>query len=108
MSDSTLQQKISFYILVGISFIFILLSNPFLKIPYDMWQHLFGVGSLFDEGRLFFENPEFDFGNIFKTPFKKIWNGKKYKTARRVIRKKIRTDKTTVCGLCVASDYIAR
>lgn len=55
-----------------------------------------------------FTNPSFDFGNILKTPFRKIWNGRKYQTARKVIKEKIKTDKTTVCGLCVATDFIAK
>lgn len=55
-----------------------------------------------------FSSPQFDFGNLLKTPFKEIWNGQKYQTARRVIRQKIKTDKTTICGLCVASNFIAK
>lgn len=55
-----------------------------------------------------FSNPAFDFGNLFVTPFAKIWNGKKYQTARRVIREKILDDQTTICGLCVTSNFIAK
>lgn len=55
-----------------------------------------------------FTNPAFDFGNIFKTPFREIWNGKKYQAARKIVREKIKTDKSTICGLCVATDFMAR
>lgn len=55
-----------------------------------------------------FSNPKFDFGNILETPFGEIWNGEKYRNARKVIKEKIKTDKATVCGLCVASNFIAK
>ena len=55
-----------------------------------------------------FSNPAYDFGNLLKTPFGKIWNGRKYQLARKVIRDKIKTDRTTVCGLCVCNNFLAK
>lgn len=55
-----------------------------------------------------FSNPAFDFSNILETSFWQIWNGAKYQTARRVIASKIKIDKTTVCGHCVASSFIGK
>ncbi len=55
-----------------------------------------------------FSNPAFDFGNVLETPFWQIWNGKKYQTARKTLRERIRTDKSTICGLCLASNFISR
>lgn len=36
------------------------------------------------------------FGNIFKKPFREIWNGREYK----VFRKALRADKPSICRLC--------
>lgn len=55
-----------------------------------------------------YSNPQFDFGNIFMVPFAKIWNGKQYQLARKAIKEKIKTDKSTICGQCVASNFIAK
>lgn len=49
---------------------YILLSNPFLKIPYDVWQHLLIVLSIHDEGRGFIFYP----GDLWHTnPWYKAW-----------------------------------
>lgn len=53
-----------------------------------------------------YSNPEYSFGNFFKIPFEEIWNGSKYQTARKVIREKIKTDKSTLCGSCVSAGFI--
>jgi len=53
-----------------------------------------------------YSNPVFDFGNILETPFWKIWNNSNYQLARKVIRKKIKTDHRTICGQCVACFFI--
>lgn len=37
---------------------YILLSNPFLKIPYDIWDHLLRIASIHDESRSFVFFPE--------------------------------------------------
>lgn len=55
-----------------------------------------------------YEDPKFDFGNIFTTPFGKIWNGEKYIMARKAIKKNLKNNTDTICGLCVASGYLAR
>lgn len=47
-----------YYILIGVSLVFILLSNPFLKIPYDPLDHLMRIASLHDEGTCFVFWPE--------------------------------------------------
>lgn len=49
---------------------YILLSHPFLKIPYDMWQHLLMILSIHDEGRVFFFYPD-DIYNI--NPWHNAW-----------------------------------
>lgn len=55
-----------------------------------------------------FSDPAFDFGNIFTTPFEKIWNGLKYQTARRLVREKIKTDTSLICGLCLGAGFIGK
>jgi hypothetical protein len=47
-----------FYTVVFSFFVFIFLSNPFLKIPYDMWHHLLKIVSLHDDGKPFAMFPE--------------------------------------------------
>jgi len=47
------KSNLLFYALTGITFLFILISNPFLKIPYDMWEHLNRIAGLHDEGKCF-------------------------------------------------------
>jgi hypothetical protein len=46
-------ERIVYYTLVIAGLLFILLSNPFLKIPYDPWEHLIRIASLHDEGKSF-------------------------------------------------------
>ena len=54
------------FLIVG----YILLSNPFLKIPYDVWQHLLIILSIHDEGRGFIFYP----GDLWYTnPWYKAW-----------------------------------
>lgn len=38
---------------LGLIVVFMFLSNPFLKIPYDMWDHLSRIAGLHDEGVCF-------------------------------------------------------
>jgi hypothetical protein len=42
------------YIIIGICFLFILFSNPFLRLPFDPWDHLLRIVSLHDEGKCFY------------------------------------------------------
>lgn len=51
-------EEIFFYLTLGIVFFFILLTNPFLKIPYDVWEHLIRIASFHDEGKSFIFWPE--------------------------------------------------
>ncbi|MFX1453161.1 MAG: radical SAM/SPASM domain-containing protein [Promethearchaeota archaeon] len=50
---------------------------------------------------------EFDFGNILETPFKKIWNGKKYQLARKIIKsnKPIEVP-NLICSICKKNNAI--
>ena len=34
-------------------------------------------------------DPKHDMGNVFETSFGKIWNGEKYRTARRSFKRKV-------------------
>ena len=43
------QKKFIFCTLMGISFLFILLSNPFLRYPYDMIYHLIVIDNLYTQ-----------------------------------------------------------
>ena len=44
----------------------------------------------------------FDFGNILRSSFLRIWNGKKYKEARKIIRKhRENHDKNMPCNYCI-------
>ena len=52
--------NIIFYSIVSVSFLFILRSNPFLKIPYDSWELLIQIASFFDTGDCY--------KNIFLSP----------------------------------------
>ncbi|MFX1258851.1 MAG: radical SAM/SPASM domain-containing protein [Promethearchaeota archaeon] len=49
----------------------------------------------------------FDFGNILETPFKEIWNGKKYQLARKIIRsnKPIEVP-DLICSICKKNNAI--
>ena len=40
-----------FMVSFGISLIFVLKSNPFLKLPYDVWHHLMLMRGLFETGQ---------------------------------------------------------
>ncbi len=42
--------NITFYFIVAVSFLFILRSNPFLRIPYDPWELLIQIANTFDTG----------------------------------------------------------
>jgi len=39
-----------FSVLIFFSLVFILFSNPFLKIPYDPWHHIIYIRSIYDDG----------------------------------------------------------
>ncbi len=43
------------------------------------------------------------FDNFFQSPFSKIWNGKKYRLSRKIIKERIKNNKEVICGPC--SDY---
>lgn len=58
-----------FYLAAAVAFVFILLSNPFLKIPYDPWEHLLVVVSLHDEGKSFIFWPGEEGGDITKAMY---------------------------------------
>jgi radical SAM protein with 4Fe4S-binding SPASM domain len=46
------------------------------------------------------EDEKDDFGNIFKTPFWLLWNGRKYRAARYYIRDRQNPTKDNVCNIC--------
>ena len=46
--------SIAYHIIIGICFLFILFSNPFLRIPFDPLDHLLRIVSLHDEGKCFY------------------------------------------------------
>ncbi|MFX1394279.1 MAG: radical SAM/SPASM domain-containing protein [Promethearchaeota archaeon] len=49
----------------------------------------------------------FDFGNILETPFKKIWNGKKYQLARKIIRSNKFIERSSlICSICKKNNSI--
>jgi len=50
--------NIIFFSLVAAAFLFILFSNPFLRLPYDPWDHLLRIASLYDEGTCFYFWPD--------------------------------------------------
>lgn len=47
-------------------------------------------------------DPAEDMGNVFETPFRKLWNGRPYRLARRSFRKPVAEGdlKTTACATC--------
>ena len=49
---------------------------------------------------------KFDFGNVFKEPFKSVWNNRYYQISRKILREKIRNNMETVCGPCLASGFL--
>lgn len=51
--------------LIGLTLLFIFFSNPFLKIPYDMWAHLNWIAGMHDEGKCFEFFPE----NVYERCF---------------------------------------
>jgi radical SAM protein with 4Fe4S-binding SPASM domain len=46
------------------------------------------------------EDEKDDFGNIFDSPFKEIWNNGKYLKARRFIKDRIKTEEDNICFNC--------
>lgn len=45
---------------------------------------------------------KFDFGNVLECGFRKVWNGKKYRRARKIIRKhETSIDQNNPCNYCV-------
>jgi len=51
---------------------------------------------------------KYDFGNMFETSFKEIWNNDKYRASRRMIRRK-RVDKSspqTICAHCLTNGFL--
>ena len=62
---SVLYNNIFFYmaILLFISFIFI--SQPFMKIPFDIWEHLMRITSIYDTDTCFLFWPEDTVGSMF-------------------------------------------
>ncbi len=52
-----------------------------------------------------FYDLKFSFDNTLETPFSKIWNGKKYRLSRKIIRKKIKNNKAVICGRCSSYNF---
>jgi hypothetical protein len=50
--------SIAFYSIVAACILFIFLSNPFLRLPYDPWDHLLRISSINAEGTCFFFWPD--------------------------------------------------
>jgi radical SAM protein with 4Fe4S-binding SPASM domain len=49
----------------------------------------------------------YDFGNILQNGFEKIWNGKKYQIARRIIKSKnINLNSDIICSICKKNNNI--
>jgi hypothetical protein len=72
MNSKTLKTyNIIFYSLVAAAFLFILLSNPFLKLPYDPWDNLLRIVSLHDEGKCFYFWP--GYGCTNRILWHEIW-----------------------------------
>jgi radical SAM protein with 4Fe4S-binding SPASM domain len=55
-----------------------------------------------------FYNQKFDFGNVFTEPFSSVWNNHYYQISRKVLREKIKNNNKTICGPCLASDFLAK
>ena len=54
MNNKIKTYNIIFFSLVAAAFLFILLSNPFLRTPFDPWDHLLRIVSFHDEGKCFY------------------------------------------------------
>lgn len=49
----------------------------------------------------------FDFGNILETPFKEIWNGKKYQLARKILKSNENIEAPgIICSICKKNNAI--
>lgn len=46
-----------------------------------------------------------DFGNVFDQKFEDVWNGEKYKLARKIVKNKIKEYKDFICTNCVKRGY---
>lgn len=49
---------------------------------------------------------KYDFGNIFESSFKKIWNNEKYRASRRLIFKGKESGLETICSICKRNGVI--
>ena len=58
MDKSLSLYRKTFYLIIGATLLFVSLSNPFFKIPYDPWFHVLKIASLHDEGKSFIFWPE--------------------------------------------------
>jgi len=54
MNNKIKTYNIIFFSLIAAAFLFILLSNPFLRTPFDPWDHLLRIVSFHDEGKCFY------------------------------------------------------
>jgi hypothetical protein len=57
-SRSARLYNLFFYIIVLLSLLFIFISQPFMKIPFDIWEHLMRIASIYDTGTCFLFWPE--------------------------------------------------
>jgi hypothetical protein len=58
ITESPREKKIWALVLLIISFIIVLGTHPFLKLPFDPWEHLIKIRSIFDDGKCFLYWPE--------------------------------------------------
>ena len=68
-------ENLLFTAIVSVLIAFVFCTKPFLKIPYDMWDHMIRIVSLHDEGKCFLFYPEqlrtrFVWHSIWATVFK--------------------------------------
>jgi hypothetical protein len=56
---------IFFYIAVLLFLSFIFISQPFMKIPFDIWEHLMRIASIYDTGTCFLFWPEDMVSSLF-------------------------------------------
>jgi hypothetical protein len=62
---SAFHDYIFFYIAVLLFLSFILISQPFMKIPFDIWEHLMRIVSIYDTGTCFLFWPEDRVSSLF-------------------------------------------
>lgn len=109
-------RKHAFYLIIGIGLLFILFSNPFLKVPFDVWEHPLLTQSYHDEGQFFMFSPNTPIPNvkfryswyiIYSTLFKVTGSAKNYRNKENIgLSRIVLFNLSFICLLIFSSKFL--